>query len=113
MAIDGRFKDQGKVPLFYVDTSKDGMGKSNDEVVDVFFTRKDLLADWKRRNLGQSLPPVKAIDLMGIFENILRGRMEYLPTTNLNFVPIEESLEAATEMKFRGLAPYNPGRMII
>ena len=113
MAIDGRFKDQGKVPLFYVDGTKDGMGMSKDNAVDVFFTRKDLLAEWNRRNLGQPLPPVKVIDLMGIFENILRGRMDYLPTTNLNFVPIEESMEAAKEMKSRGLAPYNPGQMII
>ena len=113
MAIDGRFKDQGKVPLFYADTGMDAMTKSNDDSVDVFFTRKDLLADWKRRNPGQPLPPVKVIDLIGIFENILRGRMDYLPTTNLNFVPIDESVEAAKEMKSRGLAPYNPGRMII
>jgi len=111
MAIDRRFKDQGKVPLFYIDNSSD-KSSSEDEPLNVYFARKDLVAAWNRRNPGQPLPPVKAFDLVEIFEYTLRGR-DYLPTTNLNFVPIEESVEAAKEMKSRGLAPYNPNRMII
>ena len=111
MAIDGRFKDQGKVPLFFVDNSD---RRNNDDTpVNVYFARKDLVADWNRAHAGQALPPILALDLVGIFENTLRGRRDYLPSTNLNFVPMEESVRVAREMKGRGLTPYNPGRMII
>lgn len=112
MAIDGRFKDQGKVPLFYIDSNSD-KSEPVKERVNVYFARKDLVADWNRQHPGQPLPTVKAIDLVGIFENTLRGRKDYLPTTNLNFVPTEESLQVAEEMVSRGLTPYNPSRMII
>lgn len=111
MAIDARFKDQGKVPLFYIDNR--GSSGDNDEPVNLYFARKDLVADWNREHAGQALPPILALDLVGIFENTLRGRLDYLPSTNLNFVPMEESVGVAREMKGRGLAPYNPGRMII
>ena len=111
--IDDRFKDQGKVPLFYIDAIKDPSRSSDDDFINVYFARRDLVADWNRRSPGQPLPTVKVIDLVGIFENILRGRTNYLPTTKLNFVPTEESMSTAKEMKSRGLAPYNPSRMII
>jgi len=114
MAIDGRFKDQGKVPLFYIDNRND----YEQQPLNVYLSRKDLVADWNRQNPGQPLPTVRTVDLVGIFENTLRGRSDsssYLPTTNLNFVPSQESVEAARELKARGggLAPYNPNRMII
>jgi hypothetical protein len=95
--------------LFYVDSKDD-----NNDVVSVYFDRKDLMAAWARQRAGEPLPTVKAIDLVGIFENILRGRSSnYLPSTNLVFVPNDEAVSVAKEMKTRGLAPYNPGRMII
>lgn len=71
------------------------------------------MSEWNQQNPGMPLPSVKAIDLVGIFENTLRGRDSYMPSKNLSFVPTEEALKVAKEMKSRGLAPYNPNRMII
>lgn len=119
IAMDSRFKDQGRVPLFYVD---DKSGRADSSSVDdgsgavsVYFARKDLVSAWNRQHPGEPLPTIKAIDLVGIFEAILRGRATtgYLPTTDLVFVPNEEAVSVAKEMKARGLAPYNPGKMII
>lgn len=77
--------------------------------------RQDLVAAWNRQHPGgEPLPPVQVIDLVGVFENMLRGRANnYLPSTNLVFVPNEETLLVARELKSKGLAPYNPDRMII
>ena len=100
IAIDDRFKDQGRVPLFYVDNAT-----NTDDKVSVFFTRKDLAADWKRQHDGVPLSAVKAIDLVGIFENILRGRKSAVPRANLVFYPNEEAVDVAKELKSKGLTP--------
>lgn len=106
--MDSRFKDQGRVPLFYVD-ERDG-----DDPLRLFFTRKDLLQSWNQKHPGIPLPKVKALDLVAIFENTVRGRAdEYLPTGNLEFVPPQDALDVAKELKTRGLAPYSSTKMIM
>lgn len=98
------------MPLFYLENDADD---DDDAVVSLYFARKDLVAAWNRRHPGAALPPVKAVDLVGIFENVMRDRPGYLPSTNLVFVPTEEALSAAQELKSRGLAKYNPNRMVV
>ena len=120
MAIDSKFRDQSKVPLFYVKELQQQQDDSNKNdngaavALPLFFSRKDLFNSWSQQHPGVPLPTVQAVDLTGIFESILRGRTDYLPTTNLVFVPSQEAVQVAKEMKARGqLPPYNPNRMII
>jgi hypothetical protein len=109
MAIDKqKFTEQGRVPLFYVDGDERG-----DEPLKVYLSRKDLVAEWKGQHPGAPFPTVRAVDLVGIFDAIVRDRSSVLPTANFEFVPNSETVEVAKELKNRGLAPYDPNRMII
>lgn len=109
MAIDNaKFKDQGKVPLFYVDDSGD------DQPRKVYLARRDLINDWMAQHpAGSGTPPVKALDLVALFENLILGRSGNVPTLDLVFQPTKQALEAAKELNSRGLAPYSPNKMII
>jgi hypothetical protein len=123
-AIDDRFKDQGRVPLFYVlepptsnDDNKNDAATSS-AALRLFFSRKDLLRSWTDRHPGERLPPVQVLDLISIFENTMRGRANiYLPdkgAKNLEFVPSAAALAAGQELKTRGqIAPYSATKMII
>jgi hypothetical protein len=118
MAIDGRFKDSGKVPLFY---STELVTEEPMELP-VFFRRKDFVNEWNRLHPGEPLPSVRVIDLLSIFEAILRSRNDAIPSMSINdsgdpiplrFVPSPDEILVFQELKSRGLAPYNPSRMII
>lgn len=125
MAMDGRFKDQGKVPLFYSTELATEEGDEPKELP-VYFRRKDLVNEWNRRYPGEPLPSssVRVIDLLGIFEAILRGRYDSLSFVKsssedgqtplpLRFMPSPDDVLVFQELKSRGLAPYDPSRMII
>jgi hypothetical protein len=126
IALDKRFKDQGQVPLFYVlgpeqQSSSTTTSSNNNEYNDaaplrLYFSRPDLLRSWREQHPGgERLPPVRTLDLVSIFSNTMRGRADaYLPTTNLEFVPSAAALEAARELRSRGMvAPYSATKMIV
>ena len=70
--MDGRFKDQAKVPLFYFATSE--------SPTRLFFKKEDLVQDWKAAQPdAKTTPPIKVMDLISIFEYVLRGRAAELP----------------------------------
>lgn len=84
----------------------------------MYFSRLDLIAAWNQdHSAGTPLPSVKTLDLVGLFEGILRGRANAMPcptAQQMVFVPNAESVAVAKEMKVRGgLASYNPGKMIV
>lgn len=101
-----KFQDQGKVPLFYYDSL-------DDDRTLLYFNKKELLLDWNKNNPGGKLPPSpKVIDLSELFQSTLRGKTQNLPR-NVYFVPIQQSVEKAKEMKAQGLAPYKIDRMVV
>lgn len=107
ISIDGKFKSQGSVPLFYTEE-----GWTNDQPLRVYLARRDLVNDWVQAYPDTSLPRIKALDMVAIFENLILGRSD-LPTSDLVFEPTSDALKAVKELKSRGLAPYNPDKMII
>jgi hypothetical protein len=125
IALDSRFKDQGQVPLFYVlgpeqQSSSTTISSNDNDIAAIplrlYFSRSDLLRSWREQHPGgERLPPVRALDLVSIFSNTMRGRADaYLPTTNLEFVPSAAVLEAARELRSRGMvAPYSATKMIV
>jgi hypothetical protein len=103
--MDKKFQDQGRVPLFYFD-------QLDDDRTLLYFSKKDLLSEWDRRNTGKIPPSPKVVDLGELFQNTLRGRTDKLPR-NVYFVPIEKSVEVSKELKSRGLTPYKIDRMVV
>jgi hypothetical protein len=100
-----KFKDQGKVPLFYID-------QLDDNRTLLYFNKSELLVDWNKNHASKLPPSPKVIDLMELFQNTLRGRTDSLPR-NIYFVPLQESLEKAKEMKSKGLMPYKIDKMVV
>jgi hypothetical protein len=100
-----KFKDQGKVPLFYID-------QLDDDRTLLYFNKSELLVDWNRNHAGKLPPSPKVIDLLELFQSTIRGRTENLPK-NIYFVPRQESLEKAKELNSQGLIPYKIDRMIV
>ena len=108
-ALDKKFQDQSKVPLFY---SKD-LQKA-DASLRLFFSRKDLLTTWRQEKQSpDQSPSIQVVDLLGIFESILRDRVDMLPSRDLIFVPDAESVELARDLQSKGCPAYNANRMII
>lgn len=101
-----KFQDQGKVPLFYFERGTD------DDRTLLYFNKKDLLLEWNKNNPGKLPPSPKVIDLLELFQNTLRGRTDNLPR-NIYFVPLEQSVEIAKELKSKGLTPYKIDRMVV
>ncbi|KAL7566556.1 hypothetical protein ACA910_000626 [Epithemia clementina (nom. ined.)] len=133
--IDGSFKEQTKVPLFYFDTTTTTTMTTDEEAATrLYFNPTDLFRDWNERNNGgkNMVPPrIQAVDLVTLFEYVVRGREDEVEIlqkslnnnnnnnnnkgkSNIVFVPDSESLEVAEELKRKqGLAPYKTDRMII
>jgi hypothetical protein len=100
------FRDQGHVPLFYLEDGRDGETR-------MFFERAALLAEWNREHPELPPPKVKVVDLVYAFEASLRGYTEKLPP-NMVFVPSEDALASVKELKSRGqVTPYKLDEMII
>ena len=53
----GKFQDQGKVPLFYID-------QLDDDRTLLYFNKSELLVDWNKNHVGKLPPSPKVIDLM-------------------------------------------------
>lgn len=100
-----RFQDQGKVPLFYID-------QLDDDRTLLYFNKSELLVDWNKNHVGKLPPSPKVIDLTSLFQNTIRGKTESLPK-NIYFVPRQESLEMAKDLKSKGLTPYKIDKMIV
>lgn len=110
IALDKRFNQQGRVPLFY---AAEASQQSDEEDLAVYFSRRDLIRDWSTTHSGV-LPTIKAVDLETVFTLASTGRENEIPGRGkLRFVPYPDSLIAAKELTTKGLPPYNPKLMII
>ena len=111
-----KFSDQGKVPIFYLDTYRNDQG-----VLPLYFNPRDLIADWQRSTDADSstIPPrIQVIDLVTLFGLVVRGRATEVPAVLRNnplvFVPNAEAVQKAKELQRSGnLAPYKLDRMIV
>ena len=110
-----KFSDQGKVPLFYLDTYRTDAG-----ALPLYLNARDLVADWQRTTGVDSatIPPrIQVIDLVTLFGYVVRGRTAEVPTvlqTNpLVFVPNPEVVQKAKELQSAGLVPYKLDRMVV
>lgn len=118
MQIDKtKFADQGKVPLFYLDTFRNSQG-----ALPLYFNPRDLVQDWQRStgndDSNAAVPPrIQCIDLVTMFGYVVRGRAAELPTVlqsnALAFVPHAESVNKAKELQAAGLVPYKLDQMMI
>jgi hypothetical protein len=111
--LDSRFKEQGRVPLFYV-------ADDSDDKLYLYFSRLDLVTDWNAQHPSDaaSLPArIRTVDLVGIFESLVRQRDTKLSLDKVVFVPNPESVAVAKELASRSsngrLIPYNANLMII
>jgi len=117
MKIDRQFyKDVSKTPLFYFDNKL----PERQQPAKLYFNPDDLVADWEIQYGKDVIPPrVQAIDLITLFQYVIRGRSNDLPNAIKNnsggvvFVANEVSISKAKELKSQGLAPYKPDKMII
>jgi hypothetical protein len=108
LLYDKKFKDQGKVPLFYFD----GL-QLDDGSTPAYFTKKELITEWVKQHPDvKTTPKVQLLDLVDTFQYVLRGRSDEIPA-NLLIVPNDKSIELAKELKKKGLAPYKVDRMVI
>ena len=109
-----KFQDQGKVPLFYLDTFRTG-----DKALPLYFSANDLIQAWRQQqeDLNAIPPRIQVIDLVTLFGYVVRGRATELPTvlqTNrLVFVPRVEVVEKAKTLQKEGLAPYKLDLMVV
>ena len=114
LLIDKRaFQDQGKTPLFYVDTD-DLAAPDGSHTRPLFLQKQALLDAWNQQHPGQPRPPIRAIDLTYLFEAALRGYTERIPNGgNVSFVPDPEQVQMASKLRQEGLTMYNFDKMIV
>ena len=109
-----KFKDQGKVPLFYLETFRNDQG-----ALPLYFNPRDLVQDWQRRTGStDAVPPrIQCIDLVTMFGYVVRGRAAELPpilqSNDLAFVPNAQVVKKAKELQTAGLVPYKLDQMMI
>ncbi|CAB9506856.1 expressed unknown protein [Seminavis robusta] len=110
LRIDKRaFKDQGKVPLFYVEALK-----ASDGTMPMFVQKSRLVDTWLAQHPGEALPPIQAIDITYIFEAALRGYEQKIPNGgNVSFVADPEQVKIANDLRSKGLIMYKFDRMIV
>jgi len=115
--LDRKYTDQGKVPLFYLDSDLMKSPDGNSDTTPLFFDPNDLLAQWTQQYGEKSIPPkIKVLELGALFQYVLRQRQNEIPvrTSRVTFIPSSRSLEDSKELKSKGsLAPYKVDRMII
>jgi len=116
------FQDQGKTPLFYVDSDEliappPLINGSNDEspAKPLFLRKQDLLEEWSKQHPdGRPPPRIHAIDLTFVFEAAIRGYVTKIPNDgNIVFVPDQEQVDIANKMRKDGLTMYKLDRMIV
>jgi hypothetical protein len=114
------FREQGHVPLFYVDGLEyagPGAGagaadESGEKPTPMYFQRPMLVLEWKRQFPNTELPSVKVLDLVYVFEASLRGYGDRFPQ-NMVFVPSETALKESQQLKKDQMVPYKLDEMII
>jgi hypothetical protein len=111
IGLDRKLADDGKVPVFYLEDLK-----SADGSIPFFFNKNELLAEWNtQKGEGTTPPKPKALDLMALFQNVLRGQIDELPILHnkIVFVPSQEEVEISNDLKKRGLVPYKADRIVV
>jgi len=117
-----RYRERGRVPLFYVDGltipsnyanggSVDGGGGSSEALHPVYFNIKDLKAEWNRQYPGEELPPIKVRELNETFRSMIRPRGKDESVRDIVFVSDSESGDMA-RTKVVGRS-YKLGEMIL
>jgi hypothetical protein len=116
-----KFRDQGKVPLFYFDTFRNKAG-----ALPLYFSPRNLVNDWRQQVDGDEasssvslIPPrIQVIDLITLFGYVVRDRQNELPmvlqTIPLAFVARPDAVEMARQMQANGsVVPYQLDLMVI
>ena len=117
-----RYRERGRVPLFYVDGltipsnyanggSVDGGGGSSEVLHPVYFNIKDLKAEWNRQYPGEELPPINVRELNETFRSMIRPGGKDESVRDIVFVSDSESGDMA-RTKVVGRS-YKLGEMIL
>jgi hypothetical protein len=115
-----RYRERGRVPLFYVDgltvpsnnsnVAVDG-GGSSEVLHPVYFNIKDLKAEWNKQHPDEELPSIKVRELNETFRSMIRPGGKDESVRDTVFVPDSESGDMA-RAKVVGRS-YKLGEMIL
>ena len=108
--IDRKLSEKGQVPVFYLEDFKNADGS-----IPFYFNKSELLAEWKtQKGEGTTPPKPKVLDLMVVFQYVLRKRIDELPILHnkIVFVPSKDAVEISKELKTRGLVPYKTDQIV-
>lgn len=120
----GVYTEQGRVPLFYMDSFETGPGEEGGENrIPVFLTKEDLLLQYTKKFPNESkIPPIQVFDLVDAFDTMMnpeftggrKGPVDSRLAMNLLPIPSSDTRKKAVEVeKARGkTSPYNLGEMI-
>jgi hypothetical protein len=107
---NGKFQEQGRVPLFYVEQQEQVKGQQQIPLP-VYFDRKELEAQWATQ-VHDGPPRVKVMDLLDLFQTTLRGNSNN--ARKVVFRPSQETLQIAAELQSRKLTlSYKTDKMVI
>jgi len=112
MRIDSgqRFKERGRVPLFFVDgltlpSNEEGL----DRVTPAFFILKDLVTEWKKQYPDSDLPKIQVRELNETFRSMITPAGRDKSVKDLVFVANSESVAKAKDCA----RSYKLGEMIL
>eukprot|EP00577_Skeletonema_sp_RCC1716_P021415 CAMPEP_0113414790 /NCGR_PEP_ID=MMETSP0013_2-20120614/24213_1 /TAXON_ID=2843 ORGANISM="Skeletonema costatum, Strain 1716" /NCGR_SAMPLE_ID=MMETSP0013_2 /ASSEMBLY_ACC=CAM_ASM_000158 /LENGTH=370 /DNA_ID=CAMNT_0000301687 /DNA_START=126 /DNA_END=1238 /DNA_ORIENTATION=- /assembly_acc=CAM_ASM_000158 len=112
MRIDSgqRFKERGRVPLFFVDgltlpSNEEGL----DRVTPAFFILKDLVTEWKKQYPDSDLPKIQVRELNETFRSMITPAGRDKSVKDLVFVANSESVARAKDCA----RSYKLGEMIL
>ena len=105
-----RFKERGRVPLFFVDgltlpSNEEGL----DRVTPAFFILKDLVKEWKKQYPDSDLPKIQVRELNETFRAMITPGGRDQSVKDLVFVANSESVAKAKESP----RSYKLGEMIL
>ena len=105
-----RFKERGRVPLFFVDgltfpSNEEGL----EQVTPVFFILKDLVREWKKQHPDEDLPKIQVRELNETFRAMITPAGRDKSVKDLVFVANSESVAKAKECP----RSYKLGQMIL
>mmetsp|Transcript_2954 Transcript_2954/g.4967 ORF Transcript_2954/g.4967 Transcript_2954/m.4967 type:complete len:375 (+) Transcript_2954:34-1158(+) len=105
-----RFKERGRVPLFFVDgltlpSNEEGL----DRVTPAYFILKDLVKEWKKQHPDSDLPKIQVRELNETFRAMITPGGRDQSVKDLVFVANSESVAKAKECP----RSYKLGEMIL
>mmetsp|Transcript_3057 Transcript_3057/g.4718 ORF Transcript_3057/g.4718 Transcript_3057/m.4718 type:complete len:360 (+) Transcript_3057:53-1132(+) len=105
-----RFKERGRVPLFFVDgltlpSNEEGL----DQVTPVFFILNDLVKEWKKQHPDSDLPKIQVRELNETFRSMITPAGRDKSVKDMVFVANSESVAKAKECQ----RSYKLGQMIL